>query len=88
MDQEQFTRHSLKKFFPEDAPWGAPLFRDTPAPLDNVYSKENKHDEEEKLEIVRRYPELKLSSIVCSLLYLALSTRPDILWIVNVKIPV
>ena len=32
MDQEQYTKHLLKKFFPEDAPWGAPVFRDTPAP--------------------------------------------------------
>ena len=79
MNQGQYTRHLLKIFFREDAPWGAPVFRETLAPLDYVYSKENKPDEEEKQDIVRRYPELKLSSIVCSLLYLALSTRPDIL---------
>ena len=83
MDQEQYTKHLLKKFFPEDAPWGAPVFRDTPAPLDYVFTKENRPDENEKKEIEDRYPDLKLSSIVCSLLYLALATRPDILWIVG-----
>ena len=83
MDQEQYTRHLLKKFFPENAPWGSPTHRDTPAPLDYVFSKDDRPDEKEQVLIKKKYPGLKLSSIVCSLLYLALSTRPDILWVVG-----
>jgi hypothetical protein len=83
IDQEQYTKHLLKKFFPEDAPWGSPVHRDTPAPLDYVFSKENRPEEDEQAEIAKRYPNLKLSSIVCSLLYLALGTRCDLLWAVG-----
>jgi hypothetical protein len=83
MDQEQYSKHLLKKFFPDDAPWGASVFRDTPAPPDYIYSKENRPDEDEKREIAKKYPNLKLSSIVCSLLYLALGTRCDLLWAVG-----
>ena len=69
--------------FPEDAPWGTPIHRNTPAPIDYVYSKANRPTDEETKIIEKRYPGLKLSSIVCSLLYLVMGTRPDILWAVG-----
>ena len=73
----------LKKFFPDDAPWGSPTYHDTPAPPDYVYTKENRPDEEEKSLIKKTYGDLKLSSIVCSLLFLAINTRSDLLWAVG-----
>jgi hypothetical protein len=58
--------------------------QNTPAPVDYVYSKENRpKSEEEKVSIERHYKELIMVSAVSLLLYAVLNTRCGILWITN-----
>ena len=58
--------------------------RDTPAPVDYVYTVENRPNSEvEKAAISAKFPGLSMASAVSSLLYAALNTRCDILWITN-----
>jgi hypothetical protein len=83
IDQYRYTKTLLKKYCPEDAPFGTPPYRSTPAPSKHVYSKENRPSDEEQLALNKEYKGLDFRSAVCSLLYLALGTRGDILFIVN-----
>ena len=84
LDQMRYTLFLLDKYCPTNSAWGRPPHRDTPAPLDYSYTKDNQpQSEEERASIQKKYPGLQMSSAVCSLLYLALGTRCDILWIVN-----
>ena len=84
MDQIRFTKTILNKFCPSDAPWGQPVFRDTPAPPNYIYSKENRpKNAEEERQIILAYPGLSYPSVVCTLLYLALGTRGDLLWTIG-----
>ena len=73
----------LKQYCPDNAPFGTPKHRTTPASPTYVYSKENRPNEEEVEQLKRDYEGLDFRSAVCSLLYLALGTRGDILFIVN-----
>ena len=58
--------------------------KDTPAPVDYVYSKDNRPKTDEEKEIINsRFKGLSMASAVSSLLYAALNTRNDILWITN-----
>ena len=84
LDQMRYTLFLLDKNCPTNSPWGRPLHRDSPAPPKYAFTKDNqpKNDEEHKA-IKDKYPGLQMSSAVCSLLYLAMGTRCDILWIVN-----
>ena len=84
IDQETYAKHVLNRYCGKDSPWGLPPMKSTPAPLDYVYSKSNRPmTEEEEKEISNRFPELSMASAVSSLLYLALNSRSDILWVVN-----
>ena len=84
LDQMRYVLYLLEKYCPANSVWGKPQHRDTPAPLDYSFTRENEpKTEEEKRLIQQKYPGLQMSSAVCSLLYLALGTRCDILWIVN-----
>ena len=58
--------------------------KDAPAPIDYIFTMGNrpKNDEERK-EVNEKYDGLSMASAVSSLLYLALNTRSDILWITN-----
>ena len=84
LDQENYVRHMLNRYCGEDSPWGLPPFQSTPAPIDYFYSKDNRpKNEEEKKVLHSTYPGLSMPSAVSSLLYAALNTRSDILWITN-----
>ena len=84
VDQETYAKHILNRYCGKESPWGLPAMKDTPAPLDYAYSKANRPEsEEDKAEIEKRYPGLSMASAVSSLLYIALNTRSDILWVVN-----
>ena len=84
LDQENYIKHILNRYCGETSPWGLPSYQSTPAPTDYVYTKENRpKDEEEKRMIATKFPDLSMASAVSSLLYAALNTRSDILWITN-----
>jgi hypothetical protein len=84
IDQETYAKHVLKRYCSADTPWGLPPMQDTAAPIDYVYTKENRPStDEEREEITRKYPGLSMASAVSSLLYIAINSRCDILWIVN-----
>ena len=84
LDQENYIRHILNRYCGKDSPWGLPPMQSTPAPVEYVYSKCNRPvDDQAKKEIESRFKTLSMPSAVSSLLYAALNTRPDILWITN-----
>ena len=83
IDQTRYTKVLLRKYCPDNAPFGTPKHRNTPAPPKYLYSKENRPSPEEKVKLAKDYEGLDFRSAVCSLLYLALGTRGDILFIVN-----
>ena len=84
IDQENYIRHLLNRYCGKDAAWGLPEMQDTPAPVNYVYSKDNRpKTPQEKAAIQRKFPNLSMPSAVSSLLYAALNTRCDILWITN-----
>ena len=83
IDQYRYTKTLLKKYCPDDAPFGTPQYRTTPAPSTYVYSKEHRPSEEQSKILAEKYRGLDFRSAVCSLLYLALGTRGDVLFIVN-----
>ena len=84
LDQEMYVRHVLNRYCGKDSTWGLPSEKDTPAPIDYVYSKDNRPtNEKDRQEIQEHYPDLSMASAVSSLLYCALNSRSDILWAVN-----
>lgn len=83
IDQYRFAKNILHRYCPDDAPFGTPKHRTTPAPSTYVYSKKNRPTDKEKKQLEIDYKGLDFRSAVCSLLYLALGTRGDILFIVN-----
>ena len=84
LDQENYIKHILNRYCSKETPWGLPPMQNTPAPVDYVYSKSNRpKSDEEKKEIADKFPGLSMASAVSSLLYAALNTRCDILWITN-----
>ena len=84
LDQENYVKHILNRYCGKDSPWGLPPMQETPAPVDYVYSKANRPQNEiEKAQIEKKYPGLSMASAVSSLLYVALNTRSDILWATN-----
>jgi hypothetical protein len=58
-----------------------PPFKETPAPLDYVFTKQNRPTIEQKREIETRFKGLHFHSAVFSILYLAFGTRSDIMFI-------
>ena len=83
LDQQRYTMNILGKYCPRDAPFGMPPHRKTPAPIDYVFTKANRPDDAEKRQLAKDYRGLNYRSAICSLLYLALGTRGDIIFIVN-----
>ena len=83
LDQENYIKHILNRYCGKEMDWGLPRMQSTPAPVDYVYSKDNRPTSEDKLEIQKRFNGLSMPSAVSSLLYAALNTRCDILWITN-----
>ena len=84
LDQENYVKHILNRYCGKNSNWGLPRMQDTPAPVDYVYSKSNRPTtKEEEMEIQNQFPNLSMASAVSSLLYAALNTRCDILWITN-----
>jgi hypothetical protein len=83
LDQENYTKHVLQRYCDEGCAWGTPSFQSTPAPIEYTYSKSNRPNDDEKEIIEKRFNGLSMASAVSSLLYLALNTRSDILWVVN-----
>ena len=84
LDQENYIKHILSRYCGKDSPWGLPPMQKTPAPVNYVFSKDNRpKSSEEREEIKSRFKGLSMASAVSSLLYAALNTRPDILWITN-----
>jgi KUP system potassium uptake protein len=81
LDQHRYALNIVKRYNPPEAPWGVPRFRETPAPLDYVFTKGNRPTPEQKKEIETRFKGLHFRSAVCSILYLAFGTRPDIMFI-------
>jgi hypothetical protein len=81
LDQHRYALNIVICYNPPDAPWGVPPFRETPAPPDYVFTKENRPTPEQVKEIERRFKGLHFRSAVCSILYLAFGTRPDIMFI-------
>jgi hypothetical protein len=74
----------LNHFCGKESEWGLPEMKETPAPTDYVYSKMNRpNSNEDQKEILKHFNGLSMSSAVSSLLYIALNTRCDILWVVN-----
>ena len=83
LDQFRYAKTIIARFCPEDAPYGLPPHRNTPAPPDYIYSIKNKPTTQtETEEIKSRSGNLNFRSAICSLLYLALATRPDITFII------
>lgn len=73
----------LRKFCPEDAPYGVSKYQETPAPLSYVSTKSNHHTTDQEIKYLQEtYANLHYASVVCTLLYLALGTRSDITWVV------
>ena len=84
LDQEMYVRHILNRYCGKDSTWGLPPEKDTPAPVDYVYTKANRPTtDQDRNTIEKRFPNLSMASAVSSLLYCALNTRSDILWTVN-----
>ena len=84
MDQNRFLNTIINKICPTNAPWGVPKHRHTPAPLDYAASKNNRPKTEEQRNLIKeKYKTLHFASAVCTLLYLALGTRPDITWMIT-----
>jgi hypothetical protein len=84
IDQENYIKNVLKRYCGDDSTQGLPPMKSTPAPVDYVYTTKNRPEtDEEKKEIERRYNGISMPSAVSSLLYAALNTRCDILFIVN-----
>ena len=84
LDQESYVKHILNRYCGKETLWGLPPMQKTPAPIDYVYTKANRpKDEEERQAIKNKFQGLSMASAVSSLLYAALNTRPDILWITN-----
>ena len=83
LDQENYIKHILNRYCGKDSQWGLPPMQNTPAPVDYVYSKGNRPTDEEREIINKRFKGLSMPSAVSSLLYAALNTRSDILWITN-----
>ena len=84
LDQENYIRHILNRYCGKETPWGLPPMQNTPAPVDYVFSKKNRPESEEEKKIIAvRFKGLSMASAVSSLLYAALNTRNDILWITN-----
>ena len=83
IDQHRYVLNLLQRFTNKDAPYGSPRFRDTPAPPEYVYSITNRPvTQEDHQKINEKYPGLDFRSCLCTILYLAYSTRTDILFIV------
>eukprot|EP00957_Ditylum_brightwellii_P076119 5786816-Ditylum_brightwellii.AAC.1 len=71
----------MHKYNLKTCPWDLPQHRPTQASLDYVYSKANRPlFKEEEDAIKGKNSGLDFRSAVCSLLYLALGTRSDILF--------
>ena len=84
LDQESYIRHILNRYCGKESRWGLPPMQKTPAPVDYFYSKSNRpKDDSEREAIKNKFEGLSMASAVSSLLYAALNTRPDILWITN-----
>ena len=84
LDQENYVKHVLNRYCGKNTPWGLPAMQNTPAPVSYVYTIDNRpKSEEEKDAIKKRFNGLEMPSAVSSLLYAALNTRSDILWITN-----
>ena len=84
LDQENYIKHVLNRYCGEDSPWGLPPIQNTPAPIEYAFTKDNQpKSEEDRALITTKYKGLSMASAVSSLLYAALNTRYDILWITN-----
>ena len=84
LDQGNYIKHILNRYCGKESQWGLPPMKNTPAPVDYIFSKTNRPDnDQEKEEIKKRFKGLSMASAVSSLLYAALNTRSDILWITN-----
>ena len=82
-DQHRYVLNLLQRFINKDSAYGAPRYRDTPAPPEYVYSIANRPaTKEDHQKIQDKYPGLDFRSCLCTILYLAYSTRADILFIV------
>ena len=82
LDQENFIKHILNCYCGKDSQWGLPPMQKTPAPVDYIFSKAHRSDNyQEKDEIMRRFKGLSMASVVSLLLYTAVNTHSDILWI-------
>jgi hypothetical protein len=55
-------------------------YRETPAPTSYVFTKKNRPTVEQQQEIATRFQGLHFQSAICSILYLAFNTRPDIMF--------
>lgn len=83
LDQHRYVLNLLQRFANPTSPCGLPPLRDTPAPPDYVFSVSNRPTtQEEKDAITSKYPDIDFRSCLCTILYLAYSTRADILFIV------
>ena len=84
LDQENYIKHILNRYCGKDTAWGLPPMQNTPAPVDYVYTKKNRPESDEDKKLIQsKYKDLSMASAVSSLLYAALNTRCDILWITN-----
>jgi hypothetical protein len=84
LDQENYIKQMLNQYCGKETLWGLPPMQNTPAPIDYIYSKENRpKSEEDQVMIKKRYKGLLTALAISSLLYTALNTRCDILWITN-----
>ena len=56
IDQETYAKHILNRYCGKESPWGLPSMKDTPAPLDYIYSKSNRPlTDDDKAEIEKRF---------------------------------
>jgi hypothetical protein len=83
LDQHRYVLNLLQRFADPKSVYGLPPLRDTPAPPDYIFSIANRpNTPEAQSTIDAKYPGLDFRSCLCTILYLAYSTRAEILFIV------
>ena len=74
----------MNRYCGKSTRWGLPPLQSTPAPVDYIYTQSNRPTTDEDKQLIKsRFDGLSMPSAVSSLLYAALDTRSDILWITN-----
>ena len=65
INQDTYAKHILNMYCRKESTWGLPAMKDTPAPLDCVYTKVNRPtSEEEDKEVEEKCPGSSMASVL------------------------